>query len=64
MWLMLTYAVLAVLGNAVIYFIGLGIERVWPAASLPLYLLLFFGVLWLAWILAVRITEPKQAAHS
>jgi hypothetical protein len=64
MWLMLTYAVLAVLGNAVIYFIGLGIERAWPAASLPLYLLLFFGVLWLAWILAVRITEPKQAAHS
>jgi hypothetical protein len=63
MWLMLAYIVLALLGNAVIYFIGLGIERMWPVASLPLYLVMFFVVLWLAWVGAVKITEPKSAAQ-
>ena len=63
MWLILTYAALAVAGNAVIYFVGLGIENTWPAASLPLYLLMFFAVLWLAWVVALKITEPKQAAQ-
>jgi hypothetical protein len=64
MWLILIYTGLAVLGNAVIYFVGLGIENAWPAASLPLYLLMFFGVLWLSWIAAVKITEPKQAPQA
>jgi uncharacterized membrane protein len=64
MWLLLTYAVLAVAGNAVIYFVGLAIEAAWPTASLPLYLLMFFVVLWLAWIVAVKITEPKQTAQA
>jgi hypothetical protein len=64
MWLMLIYIGLALLGNAVIYFIGLAVEHAWPAASLPLYLLMFFVVLWLAWIGAVRFTEPKAAAQS
>jgi hypothetical protein len=63
MWLMLAYVTLALIGNAIIYFIGLGIERVWPVASLPLYLLMFFVVLWLAWLVAVKITEPKAAAQ-
>ncbi|MPZ37525.1 MAG: hypothetical protein GEU95_05585 [Rhizobiales bacterium] len=64
MSLMLAYIVLAVIGNAIIYFIGLLIEQVWPVASLPLYLLMFFAVLWLSWIVAVKITEPKVAATS
>ena len=61
MWLLLTYIVLALIGNAIIYFIGLGVERVWPVASLPLYLLMFFAVLGLAWFGAVKLTEPKAA---
>jgi hypothetical protein len=64
MWLMLTYILLALIGNAIIYFIGLGIERMWPVASLPLYLLMFFVVLWLAWLGAVKLTEPKAAVQS
>jgi hypothetical protein len=64
MWLLLAYLVLAVLGNALIYFIGLGIERVWPVASLPAYLMMFFMVMWVAWLCAVRITAPKATAHS
>jgi hypothetical protein len=61
MWLLLTYIALALIGNAIIYFIGLGIELMWPIASLPLYLLMFFAVLWLSWLGAVKFTEPKVA---
>ena len=61
MWLMLTYIGLALIGNAVIYFVGLAIERMWPIASLPAFLLMFFVVLWLAWLGAVKFTEPKTA---
>ena len=59
-----TYIVLAVIGNAIIYFIGLVIERMWPVASLPLFLLMFFVVLWSRWLAAVKITAPKAAAQS
>jgi hypothetical protein len=64
MWLMATYLGLALAGNAVIYFIGLAIERVWPIASLPAFLVLFFVVLWFSWLGAVKLTAPKVAAHS
>jgi hypothetical protein len=64
MWLLMTYTALALIGNVIIYFVGLAIEQVWPAASLPLYLLLFFAVLWGAWIVAVKVTEPKRAAQA
>jgi hypothetical protein len=62
MSLMLAYIVLALIGNAVIYFIGLVIEQMWPVASLPLFLAMFFLVLWLAWLGAVKITAPKAVA--
>jgi hypothetical protein len=61
MWLMLAYIGLALIGNAIIYFIGLVVEQMWPVASLPIYLLMFFVVLWLSWQGAVRLTEPKAA---
>jgi hypothetical protein len=61
MRLLVTYIVLAVIGIAIIYVIGLGIERMWPIASLPAFLLLFFSVLWLSWLAAVKLTEPKAA---
>jgi len=61
MYLLATYIGLALIGNAIIYFIGLTIERVWPVASLPVFLILFFLVLWVAWIAAVKLTEPKTA---
>ena len=63
MWLLVTYIVLAIVGNAVIYFIGLAVEQMWPLASLPLYLLMFFLVLWVSWLAAVKLTEPKAAAQ-
>jgi hypothetical protein len=61
MWLLATYIGLVLIGNAIIYFIGLVVERMWPIASLPLYLLMFFAVMWFAWLVAVKLTEPKTA---
>ena len=59
MWLMLTYVALALAGNAIIYFLGLAVEHAWPGGSLVAYLVMFFGVLYLSWIGAVKLTAPK-----
>jgi hypothetical protein len=39
--------------------VGLVIERSMPAASLPAFLAMYFLFLWVAWVLAVRLTLPK-----
>jgi hypothetical protein len=45
------------------YFIGLGVEAMWSsAASLVVFLGLYFSSIWLAWKLAVWLTEPKGVA--
>jgi hypothetical protein len=59
--LIVYYLVFMVAGDFVDYLIGLGVERVWPQASLITFLLLYFVSLWVAWLLAVRMTEPKEA---
>ena len=64
MGLLLTYIGLTVVGNAAIYFLGLLVERMWPVASLPMFLLMFFAVMWFAWIAAVKLTEPKVAVQA
>jgi hypothetical protein len=45
-------------GDAIAYMIGLVIERTAPAASLPAFLAMYFLFLWVAWVIAVRITQP------
>jgi hypothetical protein len=60
MWLLIVYIGLVLVGDAVDYVIGLFIERMWGAqASLVIFLVLYFVFLWIAWIVAVRITEPR-----
>ena len=61
MQLIIYYVVFMVAGDFVDYLIGLVVERVWPQASLITFLLLYFASLWVAWLLAVKMTEPKQA---
>jgi len=55
--LICTYVALVAVGNLGVYYIGLAVESGWPPASLPVFLAMFFGVLILAWPLAVTITE-------
>src|SRR5215831_6128711 len=49
------------LGDVADYLIGLVVERVWPQASLLTFLALYFVSLWIAWLLAVKLTEPKAS---
>jgi hypothetical protein len=56
------YLVFMVIGDLAAYFIGLFIEREWGSeVSLIAFLALYFLFLWVSWILAVRITEPRRA---
>jgi hypothetical protein len=62
MGLLIVYIVLVVIGDIGVYLIGLAVEQNWPAASMPVFLGLYFLLLWAAWILAVWLTRPKSAA--
>jgi len=59
MSLLAIYAVLMVCGTFCAYLAGLVIERTVPAASLPAFLAMYFGVLWVSWLIAVRLTKPS-----
>lgn len=59
MGLLVVYIGLVIVGDLAAYLIGLSVERYWPTASLPVFLFLYFLFLWVAWVLAVKITAPK-----
>jgi hypothetical protein len=61
MWLLVAYILNVLVGESIVIAIGLGLDRTFPYASLPVSLSLFFFVFWLSWVLAVRWTEPKYA---
>jgi hypothetical protein len=61
MTLLLWYVGFVLTGNVLAYFMGRFIEYEWGSnASLIVYLTLYFLILWVSWILAVRVTEPKR----
>lgn len=63
MQLIVYYLVFMVAGDFAAYFIGLGVERAFGGQiSLIVFLALYFLFLWISWLLAVRLTEPKRAA--
>jgi hypothetical protein len=64
MWILIVYVLIVVVGEAVVVGIGLTLDRTLAAASLPVSLTLFFGVLAFGWPLAVRWTEPKHAKRA
>ena len=53
------YIVISLIANVAVVALCLAIEQVVPWASLPIFLTLFFLILWAAWVLAVKLTEPK-----
>jgi len=59
MSLLIVYVGLVIAGDVVAYLLGLVIEREVPAVSLPAFLAMYFLFLWVAWVIAVRITQPK-----
>jgi hypothetical protein len=64
MWIMVVYILIVVVSESIVVAIGLTLDRIYPALSLPVSLSLFFAVLWLAWIMAVRLTDPKRAKNT
>jgi hypothetical protein len=60
-WLLVVYILNVLVGESIVIAIGLGLDRAFAYASLPVSLSLFFFVFWLSWVLAVRWTEPKHA---
>ena len=57
MWLLIVYVVLAAMGELLAVAIGLYLDGVFPALSLPIALTLIFAMLVLAWYPAVWITK-------
>ncbi len=65
MWLLIIYVGLVLVGDVADYLIGLAVERMWGSqASLVVFLALYFVLLWLAWVAAVKITEPRRIASA
>ncbi len=61
MKLMAVYVVFVLIGEFGAYLVGRTVEQWSTSASLPVFLACFFLVFWIAWIFAVRLTEPKAA---
>ena len=63
MLLIVYFIAITLAANVATYFIGLLVEH-WmgSAASLIVFLTLYFLSIWMAWVLAVRLTAPKVAA--
>jgi hypothetical protein len=62
MLLIVYYVIFMITGDIFDYFIGLIVEREFGSqASLLVFLALYFVFLWLSWLLAVWMTEPKRA---
>jgi len=60
--LLFYYVAFMIVGDFAAYLLGLFVEHEWGThASLIVFLALYFGFLWVAWILAVWMTEPKKA---
>ena len=59
MSLLVVYIVLMIAGAFVTYSRGLGVERPVPAASLPVFLAMYFPFLWTAGVIGVRITASR-----
>jgi len=60
MRLIVYYLALSLAADVVAVLLCLWIELYWPAASMPIFIGLYFGILWGAWVVAVRLTEPQE----
>jgi hypothetical protein len=63
MQLIVYYVGFMILGDLAAYFIGLVSERSFGGqVSLIVFLILYFLFLWISWVLAVWLTEPKRTS--
>ena len=63
MSLIIYYIAFIIVGDIVAYLLGFFTERAWGSyPSLVVFLALYFLSLWVAWVLAVRVTQSKTPA--
>jgi hypothetical protein len=63
MALIFWYLGLVAVGDVLAYFVGLLVERQWGQyPSMIVFLAMYFLTLWVAWVIAVRVTEPKKSS--
>lgn len=60
MVLLIVYLVLMITGDFIAYLVGLSVEKMYPQASLPVFLFMYFLMLWVSWVIAVKLTAPKD----
>lgn len=60
MQLLAVYIVFVVIGEFGSYLVGRAVEAYSVTLGLPVFLTCFFVVFGIAWIIAVRVTEPKK----
>ncbi|HEY6603318.1 MAG TPA: hypothetical protein VI010_11800 [Xanthobacteraceae bacterium] len=61
MTLLLTFIVCLLIGQSLTIGVGLLVERYsTPYTGLVTFIVCYFAMFWLAWRLAVRITEPRS----
>ena len=64
MVLIIWYLGFVAIGDVLAYLVGLFVEyEGWGSnTSMIVFLTIYFLTLWVAWVLAVRLTEPKKTA--
>jgi hypothetical protein len=61
MTLLLTFIICLLIGQSLSIGLGLLVERyTTPYTGLVVFLVCYFSMFWLAWRVAVRITEPRR----
>jgi hypothetical protein len=61
MQILVYYTVMVLAGTTVAALLGLWLDQISELLSLTVFFTLFFGILWLAWVVAIRVTERKDA---
>ena len=63
MRLLLVFLITLAIGQSMSIGLGLLVERHWsPYAGLVTFIASYFAMFWLAWRVAVRVTEPRARA--
>jgi len=61
MILIIYYVALLLVADVAAVLLCLWIETIWAAASMPIFIALYFLNLWVCWLVAVRLTKPAPA---
>jgi hypothetical protein len=65
MGLLVVFLIMVIVGQSMSIAIALAVERlVSPYTGLITFIVLYFGIFWVAWKLSVRITEPNTRLGS